>query len=101
MVGNMVQGVRLAVAQGRDIGIIDEDSDTARKYQFISEILRWRATTTADHAVFTLLNAKVGASSLPAASGATLPLSCVLSACNTGGEGIEDGRKTVQERQVA
>nr|XP_050050187.1 disco-interacting protein 2-like isoform X4 [Dermacentor andersoni] len=58
MVGNMVQGVRLAVAQGRDIGIIDEDSDTARKYQFISEILRWRATTTADHAVFTLLNAK-------------------------------------------
>lgn len=58
MVGNMVQGVRLAVAQGRDIGIIDEDSDTARKYQFISEILKWRATTTADHGVFTLLNAK-------------------------------------------
>ncbi|EEC00690.1 disco-interacting protein, putative, partial [Ixodes scapularis] len=63
MVGNMVQGVRLAVAQGRDIGIIDEESDTARKYQFISEILRWRATSTADHCVFTLLNAKGGTAS--------------------------------------
>lgn len=59
----MVQGVRLAVAQGRDIGIIDEESDTARKYQFISEILRWRATSTADHCVFTLLNAKGGTAS--------------------------------------
>ncbi|XP_035213720.1 disco-interacting protein 2 homolog A-like isoform X1 [Stegodyphus dumicola] len=60
MVGNMVQGVRLASAQGRDIGIIDDDSDTARKYQFISEILKWRVTTTADHVIFTLFNAKGG-----------------------------------------
>ena len=30
-VGNIVQGNRLAQAQGRDIGVIDEDSDTARK----------------------------------------------------------------------
>ncbi|GIY21701.1 disco-interacting protein 2 homolog C [Caerostris extrusa] len=60
MVGNMVQGVRLASAQGRDIGVIDDDSDTARKYQFISEILKWRVTTTADHVIFTLFNAKVG-----------------------------------------
>lgn len=59
MVGNMVQGVRLASAQGRDIGVIDDDSDTARKYQFISEILKWRVTTTADHVIFTLFNAKV------------------------------------------
>ncbi|XP_067123650.1 disco-interacting protein 2 isoform X2 [Centruroides vittatus] len=58
MVGNMVQGVRLASAQGRDVGIVDDDSDTARKYQFISEILKWRATTTGDHTVFTLLNSK-------------------------------------------
>lgn len=59
MVGNMVQGVRLASAQGRDIGVIDDDSDTARKYQFISEILKWRVTTTADHVIYTLFNAKV------------------------------------------
>lgn len=58
MVGNMVQGVRLASAQGRDVGVVDDDSDTARKYQFISEILKWRATTTGDHTVFTLLNSK-------------------------------------------
>ena len=30
-VGNIVQGVRLAWAQGRDIGFIDDDSDNARK----------------------------------------------------------------------
>nr|CAD7602831.1 unnamed protein product [Timema genevievae] len=58
MVGNIVQGNRLASAQGRDMGIVDEESDSARKYQFISEILRWRAQSTADHVIFTLLNAK-------------------------------------------
>lgn len=58
MVGNIVQGNRLASAQGRDMGIVDEESDSARKYQFISEILRWRAQSTADHVIFTLLNSK-------------------------------------------
>jgi len=57
-VGNIVQGARLAWAQGRDIGMLDEDTDTARKYQFLSEILRWRAQTTPDHLLFTLINAK-------------------------------------------
>ncbi|XP_054168198.1 disco-interacting protein 2-like [Oppia nitens] len=60
MVGNIVQGVRLAVAQGRDVGSIEEDSDTTRKYQFISEILKWRATTSPDHNIHTLLNSKGG-----------------------------------------
>jgi hypothetical protein len=58
MVGNIVQGNRLASAQGRDLGVVDEDSDTAKKYQFISEILKWRSTSTADHVIFTLLNSK-------------------------------------------
>lgn len=31
MVGNIVQGNRLASAQGRDMGILDEDSDSAKK----------------------------------------------------------------------
>lgn len=31
MVGNIVQGNRLASAQGRDIGVLDEDSDNAKK----------------------------------------------------------------------
>ncbi|XP_066588947.1 disco-interacting protein 2 homolog A isoform X2 [Prorops nasuta] len=56
MVGNIVQGNRLASAQGRDMGILDEDSDSAKK--FISEILRWRAHSTSDHVIFTSLNAK-------------------------------------------
>ncbi|XP_076764595.1 disco-interacting protein 2 homolog C-like isoform X6 [Xylocopa sonorina] len=58
MVGNIVQGNRLASAQGRDMGVLDEDSDSAKKYQFISEILRWRAVSTSDHVIFTSLNAK-------------------------------------------
>lgn len=74
-----MQGNRLASAQGRDLGVVDEDSDTAKKvtlypmnsklqhvvylflfqkYQFISEILKWRSTSTADHVIFTLLNSK-------------------------------------------
>ncbi|XP_066900784.1 disco-interacting protein 2 isoform X1 [Halyomorpha halys] len=60
MVGNIVQGNRLASAQGRDMGIVDEESDSARKYQFISEILRWRAISTSEHLIFTLLNSKGG-----------------------------------------
>lgn len=59
MVGNIVQGNRLASAQGRDIGLIEDDSDTSRKYQFISEILKWRSHSTADHVIYTLLNSKV------------------------------------------
>lgn len=58
MVGNMVQGVRLASAQGRDMGVVEDDSDTARKYQFITEVLRWRSHTAADHVIFSLLNSK-------------------------------------------
>lgn len=66
MVGNIVQGNRLAIAQGRELGTnADEpmsmgETDHTRKYQFISEILNWRATTTPDHIMFTLLNSKCG-----------------------------------------
>ncbi|XP_037935929.1 disco-interacting protein 2 isoform X2 [Teleopsis dalmanni] len=55
MVGNLVQGNRLAVAQGRDIGM-SEDSE--RKHQLITGVLRWRANTSPDHVLFTLLNSK-------------------------------------------
>ncbi|XP_040564455.1 disco-interacting protein 2 homolog A isoform X2 [Lepeophtheirus salmonis] len=59
IVGNLVQGNRLAAAQGRDIGGLDEEGESAgKKYQFISEILRWRSQSTADHVLFTLLNSK-------------------------------------------
>lgn len=35
MVGNIVQGNRLASAQGRDLGVLDEDSDNAKKVTVI------------------------------------------------------------------
>ncbi|CAH1788578.1 unnamed protein product [Owenia fusiformis] len=56
-VGNIVQGVRLAQAAGREIGQSDE-SDGAKKYQFLSEILQWRAHTTPDHQLYSMINAK-------------------------------------------
>jgi len=63
MVGNIVQGNRLAIAQGREVGpfgsLLEESgdaSDFGRKYQYLSEILKWRTTSTPDHNLFTLLN---------------------------------------------
>ncbi|XP_074038824.1 disco-interacting protein 2 isoform X3 [Leptinotarsa decemlineata] len=59
IVGNLVQGNRLASAQGREVGgLLDEEADSSKKQQFIAEILRWRAHSTSDHILFTLLNSK-------------------------------------------
>ncbi|KAG5885511.1 hypothetical protein JTB14_030250 [Gonioctena quinquepunctata] len=59
IVGNLVQGNRLASAQGREFGgLLDEEADSSKKQQFIAEILRWRAHGTSDHILFTLLNSK-------------------------------------------
>ncbi|XP_055903593.1 disco-interacting protein 2 isoform X10 [Eupeodes corollae] len=55
MVGNLVQGNRLAMAQGRDVGL-SEDSE--RKHQLITGVLRWRANSAPDHVLYTLLNSK-------------------------------------------
>uniref|UniRef100_A0A8C1G1S8 Disco interacting C n=1 Tax=Cyprinus carpio carpio TaxID=630221 RepID=A0A8C1G1S8_CYPCA len=57
MVGNLVSGKRIAQASGRDLGQI-EDNDQARKFLFLSEVLQWRAQTTPDHVLFTLLSSK-------------------------------------------
>ncbi|XP_076262849.1 disco-interacting protein 2 isoform X4 [Rhynchophorus ferrugineus] len=59
IVGNLVQGNRLASAQGREVGgLVEEDSESSKKQQMIAEILRWRAQSTSDHVLFTLLNSK-------------------------------------------
>lgn len=34
MVGNIVQGNRLASAQGRDMGLSDDEADTAKKVRY-------------------------------------------------------------------
>uniref|UniRef100_A0A672RYG5 Disco interacting C n=1 Tax=Sinocyclocheilus grahami TaxID=75366 RepID=A0A672RYG5_SINGR len=57
MVGNLVSGKRIAQASGRDLGQI-EDNDQARKFLFLSEVLQWRAQTTPDHVLFTLLSSR-------------------------------------------
>ncbi|XP_070185588.1 disco-interacting protein 2 homolog C-like isoform X1 [Littorina saxatilis] len=56
-VGNIVQGARMAWAQGRDLGLSDDETES-RKHQFLTEILRWRSQTTPDHVLFTMLNAR-------------------------------------------
>ena len=38
-VGNIVQGVRMAWAQGRDLGAVDDDSDAAKKVRNIGPCL--------------------------------------------------------------
>ena len=57
IVGNLVQGNRLAAARGRDVGGLEDETE-GRGYQFISEVLRMRAHSTPDHELFTLLNSK-------------------------------------------
>ncbi|OTF74293.1 hypothetical protein BLA29_010603, partial [Euroglyphus maynei] len=58
MVGNIVQGVRLAVAQGRDIMDDSDNTNDLRKQNFITDVLKSRSMTTPDHILFTLLNSK-------------------------------------------
>ncbi|KAK4328811.1 hypothetical protein Pmani_000786 [Petrolisthes manimaculis] len=59
MVGNLVQGNRLASAQGRELaGLMDNDEGMRRHPQFIADILKWRASTTENHEILTLLNSK-------------------------------------------
>ncbi|KAJ0059213.1 hypothetical protein NL108_009578 [Boleophthalmus pectinirostris] len=57
MVGNLVSGKRIAQASGRDLTQM-EDNDQARKFLFLSEVLQWRAQTTPDHVLYTLLNSR-------------------------------------------
>lgn len=55
MVGNIVQGVDLAVAKGPPLN--SELQEESSPY-YISEILKWRAMNNPDHNLFTLLTAK-------------------------------------------
>lgn len=56
LAGSIVQGRRLAEAKGRDI--YDDESDTAKKYQYLGDILRWRSATNPDHVLYTVINSK-------------------------------------------
>ena len=55
-------GVRLAEAKGRQMApLMDEEeaADKTRKFQYLSEILKWRAQSTPDHALFSQIGSKV------------------------------------------
>ncbi|XP_032821513.2 disco-interacting protein 2 homolog C-like [Petromyzon marinus] len=56
MLGKLVTGKRIAEAIGRDLG--QKDDDQARKFLYLSDVLQWRAQTSPDQNLFTLLNAK-------------------------------------------
>ena len=60
MIGDIVTGVKPATAEGKRMERAIDERDGAGKYQFLSEVLRWRAQTTPDHTLFSLLNDKVG-----------------------------------------
>uniref|UniRef100_A0A0N5ARI6 Disco-interacting protein 2-like protein C n=1 Tax=Syphacia muris TaxID=451379 RepID=A0A0N5ARI6_9BILA len=53
-VGNIVQGVRIAGAKGRDVGSDDEKLG----FQSLVEVLRQRAQNSPDHILFTQMNAR-------------------------------------------
>nr|XP_057943175.1 disco-interacting protein 2 homolog C isoform X6 [Doryrhamphus excisus] len=54
MVGNLVSGKRIAQASGRDLTQV-EDND---QFLFLSEVLQWRAQSTPEHILYTLLNSR-------------------------------------------
>ncbi|KAI3355480.1 hypothetical protein L3Q82_018316 [Scortum barcoo] len=60
MVGNLVSGKRIAQASGRDLGQTD---DNDHQFLFLSEVLQWRAQTTPDHVLYTLLSSRGAVSS--------------------------------------
>uniref|UniRef100_A0A3P9HPK8 DMAP1-binding domain-containing protein n=1 Tax=Oryzias latipes TaxID=8090 RepID=A0A3P9HPK8_ORYLA len=59
MVGNLVSGKRIAQASGRDLGQTDDND----QFLFLSEVLQWRAQTTPDHVLYTLLSSRGAVSS--------------------------------------
>uniref|UniRef100_A0A8C2DP54 Disco-interacting protein 2 homolog Cb n=1 Tax=Cyprinus carpio TaxID=7962 RepID=A0A8C2DP54_CYPCA len=60
MVGNLVAGKRMAQASGRDLSHMEDNE----QFLFLSEVLQWRAQTTPDHILYTLINSRVTRSSL-------------------------------------
>eukprot|EP00118_Oscarella_pearsei_P010627 m.66278 g.66278 ORF g.66278 m.66278 type:complete len:1520 (+) comp35377_c0_seq1:125-4684(+) len=57
---DLVTGQKLACSEGKRLEPMAEDRDGAGKFQFLSEVLKWRAQTNPDHQLFSLLNEKGG-----------------------------------------
>lgn len=58
MIGDLVTG-RVAESTGQAFNTPYDEGDGAGKFQFLSEVLRWRAQTQPDNMLFSLLDNKV------------------------------------------
>uniref|UniRef100_A0A8B9JS41 Disco-interacting protein 2 homolog Cb n=1 Tax=Astyanax mexicanus TaxID=7994 RepID=A0A8B9JS41_ASTMX len=58
MVGNLVAGKRMAQACGRDLSQGEDNDQVCVCFLFLSEVLQWRAQTTPDHILYTLINSR-------------------------------------------
>ena len=58
LMGDLVTG-RIAEATGPAYNSSYDDGDGAGKFQFIAEVLRWRAQTQSDSPLFTLIDNRV------------------------------------------
>uniref|UniRef100_A0A672NBK1 Disco-interacting protein 2 homolog C-like n=1 Tax=Sinocyclocheilus grahami TaxID=75366 RepID=A0A672NBK1_SINGR len=64
MVGNLVAGKRMAQASGRDLSHMEDNEQVIQilgslSFLFLSEVLQWRAQTTPEHILYTLINSRV------------------------------------------
>ena len=58
LIGDLVTG-RVAESTGQAFNTPYDEGDGAGKFQFLSEVLRWRAQTQPDNMLFSLLDNKV------------------------------------------
>nr|XP_018668928.1 disco-interacting protein 2 homolog C isoform X1 [Ciona intestinalis] len=59
--GQVITGVRLAESRGRQLTPLNDDEvgkGESRKFQYLSEILKWRAQSTPDHVLLTQMGSK-------------------------------------------
>ena len=58
LIGDLVTG-RVAESTGQAFNMPYDEGDGAGKFQFLSEVLRWRAQTQPDNVLFSMLDNKV------------------------------------------
>ena len=58
MIGDLVTG-RVAEATGQAFNVPLDDTDGAGGFQFLAEVLRWRAQTQPDNLLYTVVDNKV------------------------------------------
>eukprot|EP00117_Sycon_ciliatum_P046204 scpid7388/ scgid33116/ Disco-interacting protein 2 homolog B len=62
VMGDAITGNRMAVAVGKQLEPMGDERDAAGRYQYLSEVLRWRAQSSPDHILYTTVNERGQAS---------------------------------------